>query len=139
MADLNLLVNKLSKRVQPNDDFYKFSDLELQEEILDALVHLDPDLTIETLTKQDELMLLYKARSSCYYFLAGKHAENMRFRIENDEYHGNQPHTAYLTMAKQYEALYDELAGGGRIHVNTVTRTQTGTGRKAPYYEGDTP
>ena len=139
MADLSRLVEKLGKRVQPSDDFYKFTDLELQDEILEAMVHLDPELTLDTLTKQDELMIMYKARSSCYYSLAGKHAENIRFRIENDEYHSNQAYASYLAMAKQYENLYNEMAGGGRIHVNTVTRTQTGTGRKAPYYEGDTP
>lgn len=139
MADLNLLVTRLGSRVQPSEDFYKFSDLELQEEIMEALAHLDPELTISELTKQEELMVMYKARSSCYYNLASKHAENMRFRIENDEYHGQQPHTAYLALAKKYEDMYNELAGGGRIHVNTVTRTQTGTGRKAPYYQGDTP
>ena len=139
MADLAVLVARLSSQVQPSDDFYKFSEVEIKEEIMEAITHLDPELTIDTLTKVEELMVLYKARSSCYYTLASKHAENMRFRIENDEYHGNQPHTAYLALAQKYGAMYDELAGGGRIHVNTVTRTQTGTGRKAPYYQGDKP
>lgn len=139
MADLTLLVGKLADKVQPKDDFYKFSDMELQDEILEAMVFVDPDLTIEELSKKQEIMVLYKARSSCYYSLASKHAENMRFRIENDEYHGNQPHTAYLTLARKYEQLFNELVGGASIQVNTVTRTQTGTGRKAPYYQGDTP
>lgn len=139
MEKLIELVVKLSKRVQPSDDFYSFSDVELQEEILDAMALLDPNLTPCTLTPQDELLIMYKARSSCYFILAAKHAENMRFRIENDEYHGDQPHRAYLALANRYEQMFDDLSGGGRIQVNTVTRTQTGTGRKAPYYQGDTP
>lgn len=139
MADLNNLVAKLGRKVQPSDEFYKFSDLELQEEILDAMAYVDPELHVEDLTKEQELLVMYKARSSCYYTLASKHAENMRFRIENDEYHGNQPHNAYLNLAMQYEKMFEDMNGGGKIQVNTVTRTQTGTGRKAPYYVGDTP
>lgn len=139
MADVTLLAQKLGKKVQPSDDFYKFTEQDLQEEIIEAMMYLDPELTIEELNKTQELLVMYKARSSCYYTLASKHAENIRFSVENDEYHANQPYNAYLTLAKQYEDLFNQLAGGVSIQVNTVTRTQTGTGRKAPYYQGDTP
>jgi hypothetical protein len=136
MADINAMVSKLERKVQPTDDFYKFSPEALKDEIEEALIHYDSGLSIEVLNKEQELMVMYKAMSSCYYLLASKHAENMRFRIENDEYHGDQPHRAYLALAEKYEKLYESNSG---ISVHTVTRTQTGTGRKAPYYVGDTP
>ena len=42
-----------------------------------------------------------------------------------------------MNLGAKYEKLFEEQGGG--IEVNTVTRTQTGTGRKAGYYPGDTP
>lgn len=139
MADVQLLAQRLGRKVQPADDFYKFTDLELVDEIYEAIICLDPDLDIEEMTKRQEVLVIYKAMSSCYYGLATKHAENVSFRIENDEYHTQDPYTAYMALGKKYEDLFDQLVGGGEIHVNTLTRTQTGTGRKAPYYMGDTP
>lgn len=139
MADVILLAGQLGRKVQPADDFYKFTELELIDEINEALIYLDPELNIEDLTKRQEILVLYKAMSSCYYGLATKHAENIRFRIENDEYHGQDPYNAYMALGKKYEDIFDRLVGGGEIQVNTVTRTQTGTGLKAPYYWGDTP
>lgn len=136
MADLIVMAEKLGRKVQPADDFYKFSPQDLQEEILDAIAFIDPELTPEKLDKQQDLLVMYKARSSCYYALAVKHAENMRFRIENDEYHGQHVYSQYMSLAQKYEDLFNENIG---IQVNTVTRTQTGTGRKAGYYPGDMP
>jgi hypothetical protein len=134
MADINELVSKLDRRVQPNDEFYKFTSEDLLGEIEDTISLLD--LTVETLTAKQEVLVLYKARSSCYYTLASKYAENMRFRVENDEYHGQHPYEHYMALAKRYEDLFNENLS---IEVNTVTRTQTGTGLKAPYYAGDKP
>lgn len=134
MADINGLVEKLARRVQPNDDFYKFTSDELLDEIEDALSILE--LTVDVITPKQEVLVLYKARSSCYYSLASKHAENMRFRVENDEYHGQHPYEHYMALAKRYEDLFNDSKD---IEVNTVTRTQTGTGLKAPYYSGDRP
>lgn len=136
MADLITLAEKLGRKVQPSDDFYKFSDIDLQDEIKEAIIHVDPDLIPEKLNKQQEMLVMYKARSSCYFALAVKHAENMRFRIENDEYNGQHVYNHYMSLGQKYEDLFNENVG---IQVNTVTRTQTGTGRKAGYYPGDTP
>ena len=134
---LDKLVSKLGRKIQPADEFYRFSDEELQDEIEDAFTYAYPEIEdIETLSKEEQLQVLTKAISSCYYVLAGKHAENIRFRIENDEYHGDQANTAYRILAKQYENAFNENKS---IMVNTVTRTQTGTGLKAPYGYGDTP
>lgn len=135
MADLSILVKRL-ERVQPSDDFYKFTSSQLQQEIEEALMVYKPDYTIETLPKAEEHLVIWKAMSSCYYILAGKHAENIRFKIQNDEYHGQQATPNYLRLAEKYEQLFNENRG---IDVNTVTRRQTGTGLKAPYYSGDRP
>lgn len=136
MADLTVLTGKLGRKVQPDDAFYKFTDEDLADEIMEALVYLDPELTLADLTAHQEMLVMYKARSSCYYALAGKHAENIRFRIENDEYFGNMAYDQYMKMAATYENLFKENAG---IQVNTMTRRQTGTGRMAPYEPGDRP
>lgn len=134
--DLTSLADKLGKKVQPKDEFYQFSPDELADEIMEAIVYIDPELTPETLSKNQEILVMYKARSSCYYGLASKHAENMRFRIENDEYHGQQPYDNYMRLAQKYESLFE---ASNTIQVSTVTRTQTGTGRKAGFYPGDMP
>lgn len=135
MADLSNLVKRVS-RVQPSDDFYKFTDAQFQDEILEALVVYNPNYTVADLPKEEEHLVIWKAMSSCYYILAGKHAENIRFKVQNDEYHGQQAMPSYLRLAEKYESMYNENRG---IDVNTVTRRQTGTGLKASYYSGDTP
>jgi hypothetical protein len=135
MADLSNLVGRLS-RVQPSEEFYKFTDMQLRDEILDALTVYKPEYTIEELPREEEHLVLWKAMSSCYFLLAGKHAENFRFKVQNDEYHGQQVGPQYVALAEKYEKMYNENRG---IDVNTVTRRQTGTGLKAPYYSGDTP
>lgn len=136
MADLAYLVKRLSERIQPADDFYKFTNDQLQSELLEALVIYNPTYHIADLPKEEEHLVLWKAMSSCYYILATKHAENIRFKVQNDEYHGQQATPNYLKLAEKYDEMYNENRG---IDVNTVTRTQTGTGLKAPYYLGDTP
>lgn len=136
MADLALLTKRLEERVQPSDDFYKFTTSQLSDEIMEALTIYNPNYHIADLPKEEEHLVLWKAMSSCYYILAGKHAENIRFKIENDEYHGQQATPNYLALAQKYETLFNENRG---IDVNTVTRRQTGTGLKAPYEYGDKP
>lgn len=138
MATISDLATKLGSKVQPSDTFYQFSTTDLQDEITDALLYmdLDPDTDVATLTKLQETLVILKARSSCYYALAGKHAENMRFRLEKDEFFGNMPVDQYTKLGDKYEQRFQDMRG---IQVHTVTRTQTGTGLKAPYYAGDKP
>lgn len=136
MTRLETMVEKLGRKVQPADDFYKFSPIDLEDEILEAMVFIDPGFTVEGLTPLQEMLVMYKARSSCYYTLAGKHAENIRFRIENDEYFSQQAYEHYMGLGARYESMFKENVS---IQVNTATRRQTGTGLKAPYDLGDTP
>lgn len=135
-AVMERLINKLLRKVNFPDNDFQFEREELEDEIEEAMVLINPNLTLLTMTSHDELLVMYKSRSACYYTLASKHAEGMRFKVENDEYFGDQPFRAYLALAEKYKALFEENVG---IQVNTVTRTQTGTGLKAPYYLGDMP
>jgi hypothetical protein len=136
MADLSKMVTRLGDKVQPSDDLYKFTPTQLEAEITEALLIYNSDYTIGTLPPGEEHLVMWKAMSSCYFILASKHAENIRFRVQNDEYHGQQATPNYLRLAEKYESLFNENRS---IQVNTVTRRQTGTGLKAPYYSGDTP
>lgn len=136
MTSLDSLVTKLDKRVQPKEDDYKFSPGDLQEILEDSLSEHNPEYGFDTLPKAEENLVLWLAMSQAYLILAGHQAENMRFKIENDEYHGNMPHLQYLEMAKRYQGKYDE---NKPIQVNTVTRTHVGTGLKVGYNPGDTP
>lgn len=77
---------------------------------------------------------MWKAMSECYFILAGKHAENIRIRVEHDEYHGQYASGNYMKVGERYLKMYEENKG---VDVRTVTRTQTGTNRKAPPYFGD--
>ena len=141
MTVLGKLLSRMQV-VQPDDEHYKFSEEQLTAEIEDACTYAFPEIEdIETLTKVQQLQVLNKAKSSCYFILAGRHAENMRFRIENDEYHGDQVHANYLSLANKFQEAFENNLEEiiPEIEVNTVTRRQTGTNRKAPYYQGDTP
>lgn len=136
MADIVLLVDRLQRRVQPSDESLQFSDTDFYQAIEDAVMEMTGQLSVEDVQPTDELPVLYQAMSSCYYTLASKTAENMRFKIQNDEYFGYQVHQQYLSLAEKFKGMAEESRG---IQVHTVTRTQTGTGRKAPYYLGDKP
>jgi hypothetical protein len=136
MADLKALAEKLGNRVQPSEDIHQFTPAQLEDEIMEALMIYRPSYSIADLPKEEEHLVLWKAMSSCFYILAGKHAEQIRFKIQNDEYHGQHATSNFLSMADKYENMFNEYKG---IDVNTVTRRQTGTGQKAPHYNGDTP
>jgi hypothetical protein len=136
MASIDSLVQKLEKRVQPKEDDYKFSPDDLLVMLEDSLMEHNPEYDFDTLPKAEESLVFWLAMSQAYLILAGHHAENMRFKIENDEYHGNMPHLHYLEMAEQYRKRYNENKA---IQVTTVTRTHVGTGLKVGYNPGDTP
>lgn len=134
MDNRQRLLEKLKRRVQPTEEEYQFLDEELEAILEESVIDLDPDLDLETLPKEKENLVMWKAMSECYFILAGKHAENIRIRVEHDEYHGQYASGNYMKVGERYLKMYEENKG---VDVRTVTRTQTGTNRKAPPYFGD--
>lgn len=135
MANLENLIRRI-EMAQPSEEAHKFSEEEMKLILEDAIMQHNVDYTVETLPKEEEHLVVWLTMSVLYYQLAGKTADNIRFRIQNDEYHGQSIPLNYFRMAQAYEKKYNE---NRNIQVNTVTRRQVGTGLYAPYYPGDRP
>lgn len=137
--DLSTPYGRLMKRisvVQPKEPELQFTEEELEMFLEEAVLEHTSGASLENLPEEEEYLVAWLAMSNAYYQLAGRTADHIRFRVQNDEYHAQTVPLNYMRIAQAMEKKYKE---NKNIEVNTLTRRQTGTGLYSPYYPGDRP